>query len=291
MKSMTAYGSSKYSSDDFEINLEIKSLNSRFLDLSFSITKELQIYEAIIRSLICKNIFRGKVSIFLNFKDLRCSNNININKNKLLKYFEIYQTICNLTTNKLNFDRFINLEEILSFNLDYSENSLLKDTLIKLSNEALEVYLKSAIFEGNSMKDFLSSSLFKITISINQIKTKFSEFKSNAFNKLKNHLETTLANFIPETEISRVLFEASMYVEKSDISEEIIRLEAHIKKIENIIEENPMSIGKTLNFIYLEMHREINTIGSKFSSNSSFEDILLVKEEIEKSREVVQNIE
>jgi len=98
-----------------------------------------------------------------------------------------------------------------------------------------------------------------------------------------------LGTFIKEEDHKKLLLETAIYVEKADVTEELIRLKNHIDKFSVLLEEKT-ELGKKLNFILQEMHREINTIGSKFNSTKVFDDIIFIKEEIEKCREIIQNV-
>jgi uncharacterized protein (TIGR00255 family) len=108
---------------------------------------------------------------------------------------------------------------------------------------------------------------------------------------MEQNITLLLGNKLDDNDLKRLMLEVSIYVEKSDITEEIVRLKDHLEKFSNTLKSNNISVGKSLNFILQEMHREINTIGSKFSTKESYEHILAIKEEIEKCREIIQNVE
>jgi len=156
-------------------------------------------------------------------------------------------------------------------------------------NEALSAHLKMAVTEGDSMKEYCLNSLSTMSSALNRIEEEFPIYKKEIFTKLKENIENLLGTFIKEEDHKKLLLETAIYVEKADVTEELIRLKNHIDKFSVLLEEKT-ELGKKLNFILQEMHREINTIGSKFNSTKVFDDIIFIKEEIEKCREIIQNV-
>ncbi len=132
--------------------------------------------------------------------------------------------------------------------------------------------------------DDISFGLCKLLIDF-----EFPKYKKEIYLKLKDNIEELLGTFIKQEDHKKLLLETAIYVEKADITEEIVRLNNHIDKFSALLEEKT-ELGKKLNFILQEMHREINTIGSKFNSTKVFDDTILIKEEIEKCREIIQNV-
>jgi len=160
---------------------------------------------------------------------------------------------------------------------------------MKTLDEAITAHQKMALTEGDSMKEYCFNSLSTMSSALNKIETEFPKYKKEIYSRLKDNIEELLGAFTKEEDHKKLLLETAIYVEKADITEEIVRLNNHIDKFSALLEEKT-ELGKKLNFILQEMHREINTIGSKFNSTKVFDDIILIKEEIEKCREIIQNV-
>ncbi|HHE38985.1 MAG TPA: DUF1732 domain-containing protein [Candidatus Cloacimonetes bacterium] len=172
----------------------------------------------------------------------------------------------------------------------YEQNDIEKKVLITLK-KAINEHQKMALIEGRAMKKFIKKSFNEMIKALDKIKKEFPNHKKKIYLKMMKNIEQILDSELKDDDYKRVMLEAALYIEKADVNEEIIRIEDHIDKFLNILNEKENEIGKTLNFILQEMHREINTIGSKYNSKTIFSEILTIKEEIEKCREIVQNVE
>jgi uncharacterized protein (TIGR00255 family) len=290
MRSMTGYGKSVYSGEDFILEFEIKSVNSRFLEIRLSVPRELTFLEIEINNKIKGTISRGKISGKLNLVSFEPPELI-INRSKLASYLKVMHEIKDITGNQgdIPLDFFLQNEEILYHNEDLSGHSILKEKVFYVIEEGLNEHQRSARNEGESMRNFLVSSSLQMHKSLDIIKGSFPEYKSEISSRMQNAASNLYKGKLCDEDMNRISLEIAFYIEKADVTEEIIRLEHHIKKFSEAILAAE-DIGKTLNFLLQEMHREINTIGSKYSHNSIFEEIILIKEEIEKCREMVQNV-
>jgi uncharacterized protein (TIGR00255 family) len=289
---MTGYGKAAFFSEEFDIEIEVKSVNNRFLDLKLMLPRELSSLEMLFRQKIKSFINRGKVDIRLNINDKRIPKLV-LNEERLNSFKEIYSKI----NEKIGSSNGIPLEVVLRENgIVTSEayeidGTSYAEALLDTLGKALIEHQKMAINEGESMQDFLVSSLSRINTSLGTIENEFPEYKQDLFMKFKKQISELLNSVLDEDTEKRILVETAMYIEKADVNEEIVRLYNHIEKFRNKLYLNDVEIGKSLNFILQEMHREINTIGSKFNSSNVFSQVLTIKEEIEKCREMVQNVE
>lgn len=292
MKSMTGYGRATFSNESFDIDIEIKSVNQKFLDLKISIPRELNFYELTARDLISKKIKRGKVDTRLTIIDKRIPQ-IEIDELKLNAYKTVYEKISEITqTNREIFlQRILDEPGVIISKGNSSEDPELVNILNSVLNEAVNKHQIMAHSEGLSMKEYICSSFEKMSSSIAHIKSEFPVFKEFLFNRLKDSVLDLVKNELKEDSITRLMTEAAVYADKADVTEEVVRIENHIAKVNHIIQTEQKEIGKTINFILQEMQREINTIGSKFSDPSVFNDIIFVKEEVEKCKEIIQNVE
>ncbi len=290
MKSMTGYGKDNIFTDDYNLSVEIKSLNNRFLDLSIYLPQELNSLENEIKALFKDKIFRGKFDVRIDVLDKRVPTT-KINEPKLRLISELINKAAEIS----GFQKNVNLLELISspemLIVDDADNEKLFQDILHSTKKAIENHQKMALIEGNKMSEYIKNSLSNMSKSLSEIEKEFPNYKKNLFDKLVKNMQTLLKDEINEDDKHKILVETSIKIDKSDITEEIIRLKSHIEKFEKLLDVNNMPLGKKFNFILQEMHREINTIGSKYNSNIVFDDILFIKEEIEKCREIIQNVE
>lgn len=287
---MTGYGKAKIQKNDMDCEIEIKSINGRFLDMRIYLPREISFFEYPIRQHIGKVLSRGTVEIRVTFADRR-EPAFKLNEVKLMKYYELVKQAQAL----LDIDEDISLEYLLNEpgiiesinNLDEDKQlaELLNLTLEK-AIEALELSLRA---EASNIKETLKHSSDLMLKTLDNIEKEIQPFKEELYSILKHRVTELLSNFNAEMLEQRLVQELAIYIDKYDIQEEISRLKCHINTLLATLEKEE-DTGKTLNFILQEMQREANTLGSKFSTARTFTYVLTLKEEIEKCREIVQNV-
>lgn len=291
MKSMTGFGKAGYSDDNYEINIEIKSVNSRFLDLKFKLPYEISFLEPVFSKTISQKVKRGKVDVYTNFVNKKPPA-LELNAETLKTYWDMYSRAKEVlkTDANLPFTKVLSERDVIAVKKDDLESGAFIELVRSVLDKALDEHQKMAQNEGKSMLEFLTASLEIMQKSIDKLKKAFPEYKEEIHKKLKTNVENLLKNKLEGDDQKRFLQEIAFYIEKADVNEEIVRLQHHLEKFKNKLNTGT-EVGKSLNFILQEMLREINTIGSKFNSTNAFNDVLTIKEEIEKCRELVQNVE
>lgn len=287
---MTGYGRAKYLDEDIDLEIEIRSVNSRFLDLRIKQPYHLSFMEAEISKKINKKIVRGKVDININLNLLKPPD-MELNEQMTKAYWELYKKVKELvnTNAHLPFAKLLSEKDVIRIGkTEIDEDNMNRIIMITL-DEAITAHQKMALIEGDSMKEYCLNSLSTMRSALCKMEAVFPQYKKDIYSSLKDNIEEILGKFIEAEDHKKLLLETAIYVEKADITEEIVRLNNHIDKFSALLEEKT-ELGKKLNFVLQEMHREINTIGSKFNSTKVFDDIILIKEEIEKCREIIQNV-
>ena len=290
MKSMTGYGRAKYLDENIDLEIEIRSVNSRFLDLRIKQPYHLSFMEAEISKEINKMIIRGKVDVNINLNLLKAPD-MELNEDMAKAYWKLYKKAKEIvkTDAHLPFAKLLSEKDVMRIGKTEINEENMSRIIISTLDEAITTHQKMALTEGDSMKKYCLNSLSTMSSALNKIEAEFPKYKKEIYSKLKDNIEDLLGAFIKEEDHKKLLLETAIYVEKADITEEIVRLNNHIDKFSALLEEKT-ELGKKLNFILQEMHREINTIGSKFNSTKVFDDTILIKEEIEKCREIIQNV-
>jgi len=281
IQSMTGFG--KGVAGNFKV--EIRSVNHKNLDIQLSIPPYMYSYEPEIKKLVKQMFERGRIDIYVPRLD---------DEGRELRL--------NIPVAKRYYDAFAALKEELSLSGDISLELLSSQRDIFLMNEpavaaaeffnaldmALKELEKSRIEEGMHLADDIMGRLALLKKYLNAIENKRLEVIAGAKAALLERLKELLGN-APIDE-SRVIQEVAIMIEKSDITEEIVRAGRHLKSFEELINSDDPS-GKKMDFIIQELRREANTIGSKTSDIEIAENVIEMKHEVEKVREQVQNIQ
>ncbi len=290
IESMTGFGSASLQSDKFTIEVEIKSINSRFLDIAVRLPRSLNNKEIEIRNLIKKNINRGKISLNIFLKKDGAENGIpNYDKNSLVGIAKLLRNI--KADSELKEE--IQLSDILSFhNVLFSDSSEYSDEEFELTKKALlDSINKLKVMRGEEGEQLvldLQNRVNKIESVVDEIVVLGKESVKIYFQKLKERAKDLVENLAEYDD--RLKMELAMLSEKYDITEETVRLKSHINQFRQTLDSG-VEVGKKLNFVVQEMNREANTINNKSVSLEISNSGILIKEELEKIREQIQNIE
>ncbi|MBP7309943.1 MAG: YicC family protein [Candidatus Cloacimonetes bacterium] len=290
MKSMTGYGRSAVSQNDIEIEIEIKSVNSRYLDLKIYLPRDLGFHEIAIRRYVATYLSRGAVEIRINFTDRRPPSLV-LNKGNLLKYHDLASAAVSelALQDRVSIEFLLNEPGVIENQKNLAEDPILAELLDKALTLALDKAAASMEQEGLQTKAVLAESMHKLIAAVRDVSTHVEPFKADLYQNMLNRIKDLIGNYHLENLEQRLVQELAIYVDKYDIGEELSRLESHYQTFMSTLEKDG-EIGKTLNFIIQEMQREANTLGSKFSTSKSFPLVLVIKEEVEKCREIIQNV-
>lgn len=290
INSMTGFGKSVAAVSGSIFEIEIKSVNHRFLEISPKLPIALQNLEYEIREIIRSKIHRGKIYLFISLKNNFTENS---SQNLDLKTADgIFNSILQLKSH-LKIEEDIKLSHLLMFKeIFYKEaEELSEEQFTQLKNgihTALDAMIVMRSKEGAELKRDIKEKLASIENSIVEIKRLHKENLAEYLDRFRTRANELLQNISIKNE--RLEEELALLTEKSDISEEIVRLESHIKYFHDTL-KNGNEVGRKLNFICQELHREANTISSKSISPEVIHHSVSMREDIEKIREQVQNIE
>jgi uncharacterized protein (TIGR00255 family) len=286
---MTGYGSSQYNSGEKSINIELRSLNSKGLDLNPRIPSALKPYEIELRNLLSELLVRGKVDCTIKIDYLPGASPVQINKTLLRNYLKELtliaeeQTIAapDLLSIVMRIPNVIDTEEDV---IEENEWKGLKEALIK-SADQLKSFRKD---EGAKLKDDL---LKRINLIAGLLKN-IEDTEKQRIDKIKNRLTEQLKAIQSEAGFDKNRLEQEMiyFLEKLDVTEEIVRLKTHCNYFTETIENKDAEKGKKLGFIAQEVGREINTIGSKASDADMQKLVVQMKDELEKIKEQLNNV-
>lgn len=291
MKSMTGYGSYESQSDNYHLKIDMKSVNNRYCDIFIKLPALLFSYEDKIKRFIKKDVKRGKVEVFIKLNKLsKDDNSFDVDLPLAKNYYNASRDISNYLglNNDLSIKDIITMPGVLVESEDNEVSKELEDLLFTTLTKALESFITSRLSEGQAIKEDFNTKLS----SIKDIVAKVEELSPISLKENEEKLKNKLNNYLDESEIDRqrIATECFLLVDKLSIDEEITRLKIHLDRF-NYIMNLEESIGRKLDFLLQEINREINTIGSKSNNIDILNNVVLVKSEVERIREQVQNIE
>ena len=291
MKSMTGFGSSSLELEDCSIDIEIKSVNNRYLDFNFSMPSYLNFMLEDMKSLIKNKLKRGRVEVYIKIKKYQLSvDSVDINYELAQKIKEKLDSLNQKLDMRsdISVRDLVKYDDVMTFTYKDLDNEFLHDNILKVLDEAVNKIYSMRSIEGDNLREDLSTNLSKIEDQISKIpsltENSVKEYRENLFNKISELLDEE------KIDKDRMYLEVALMADKADINEELKRFDSHIVQFKSTMDIKDC-IGRKLDFIIQEMNREINTISSKSNDESISVCVIEVKSLIEKLREQVQNIE
>lgn len=287
---MTGYGKGSVQIGEFTVEAEIKSFNNRFLDLSVKLPKNFSQKEFEIREKVKNKIKRGKLylTVFIS-RDDNESKLIPLDTEGLQEAISMVKKIKEIAGIKTE----ITLNEIMNFQNYFFAESFLNEEedyphIEKAVILAIDELEKMRLLEGKELKNDLSQRVKSIAETVEKIESCNPQAIVDYFEKIKERAKQLVSEIIDNPD--RLNSELALLSERYDVTEECVRLKSHIKMFLDTIKSEE-EVGRKLNFISQEMNREANTINSKTISTEISQYGIYIKEELEKIREQIQNIE
>ena len=289
MYSMTGYGRADYNENGLNLVVEIKTVNNRNLDLNCKMPRMFLSLEDGKRKLVQSYIQRGRVDLFINFSDMReQAANVEVDLAKAQAYYNASKTIADALslTNDISVSQLMKSPDVIVDAIS-SDATEFKDIVINTVAEALKNLNSMRLVEGEKLvKDLLS----RVEV-IENLAGKIKERAPLVAKEYKEKLKTRIEEFLLDVKYdeARLLNEVAFYTDRVNIDEELTRLKSHIGQFRKIVDASES--GKKLDFLMQEFNRETNTICSKSNDIEVTNYALALKNEIEKVREQVQNLE
>ncbi len=293
LKSMTGFGRSEYSDGKRNIVAEIKAVNHRYSDITVKMPRRYSFAEERLKALVKDVARRGKIDLSIMVENLTeddtniCLNTVVAKQyyDNLRKLQESFDLAGDITLQYL-----ASLPDVMKAMPDVEDEEELFKSLSIPVIEAAKNLDKMRTIEGAKLTQDIIKRGEMIRQRIDRIEERAPAVVSGYAQKMKERINDLLNGNVVVPE-DRILLEAAVFADKSNITEELVRLDSHILQLDRIIEESKEPDGKKLDFLVQEMNREANTIGSKANDSEITNLVLEIKSEIEKIREQVQNIE
>lgn len=290
--SMTGFGRGESSNNGITATVEIKSVNSRFSDITIRLPQNLRDKETEFRDLIQQNIERGKFNVTVKVEKQDVAElDITIDP----KVVKSYKQLLNSLRKAADINEPVSLSHYLAFNdvfvsreSDEEELKIMTDLVRKAIKKALTNLKAMRSQEGEHLANDLKMRLERIESILKLIEERAKERVPEARTRFQDRIKSLIEDDKFDNE--RLELEIAILADKLDITEEIVRLQSHIKFFREAMDLNG-TVGRKLNFLIQEMNREINTIGSKANDSDISHHVVDLKEILEKIREQIQNIE
>ena len=288
MTSMTGYAYEEKSGDTAVVSVEIKSVNSRFLDLTINLPPYLNQLESYYRKKISEKVLRGKVDVYIRVKELESDTEISADTGVAKSYLEAIKKVAQATgySTEIPLSLIISQPGVLNSNKSYDVEKY-KGLIDPLFDSAIKTFVSDRTREGENMKKDLLAKLSKLE----ECAKFFIEYQPKMEEIFKEQITSKFKELLGEhADENRIMTETAAMLVKYTINEEIVRLNSHISAMKNELENNPVP-GKKLDFICQEMNREINTIGSKNQFAQVGSMVITAKDSLENIREQAKNVE
>ncbi len=290
IKSMTGYGKANLEKNEREYQVEIKSVNHRYLDISVKMPRVLSYLEEMVKKEIATKVKRGKIDVFITFqnnstegKEIKINTEIaKIYIDELKKLAEQEKISANIEVTEIS-----KLPDVLNIQ-NKQEDETIKEELLETVSQATENLVQMRLIEGKKMAEDLLVRIKSVQEKVKEISSLSTGLIEEYVVKLEGRIKEILKN--QEVDSARLAQEVVIYADKCSVEEEVTRLKSHMLQFEKLLNSEE-AIGKKLDFIIQEMNRETNTIGSKANNLEITNDVIDVKTELENIREQIQNIE
>lgn len=289
MKSMTGYGTGEYKGKYKQFSFEVKAVNHRFCEVNLRLPPRFYHFEGELAEFTKKHFKRGRIDIFIRENGSQNRGKVKINETQLDHYLKVIQKF----GKKLKIKEVPRLEYLLTLphvvSLEDDEEDLktlleaFKKTLLSVFHKVEKMREK----EGQEVRKEFEKRISLIEEKVLSVQKKIPDIISDYQKRLKDRIEKLSQQSPDEWRLAQ---EVAYFVDRSDVAEEIQRLQSHLKHFSEVTKEKD-PVGRKLDFILQEMNREINTLGAKSQSTDISKDVVACKHELEKMREQVQNVE
>ena len=292
-KSMTGFGRGEHSDDKRSITVEIRSVNHRYADITVKISRRYAFAEERIKNIVKETVKRGKADVSVIVDNLSEGDvDVRLNEPLAAIYIEKLNRLRSEYALEGNVDIGLisSMPDVLKAIPDVDDEDAVADAISIATRSAADGHDSMRRIEGEKLADDIRMRGELVRNLVAQIETRAPAVVEEYVGRMQERIGELIGEGIEIPE-ERILTEAALFADRSNITEELVRLDSHMKQLALILETKDEPIGKKLDFLVQEMNREANTIGSKANDIEITSRVLEIKSEIEKIREQVQNIE
>lgn len=289
IKSMTGYGQGRATSEGSMFTVQVQSVNRKFLEISVNLDREFMELESAVRQQVGKLVHRGRINVFIQHEmPAEQHSKVVLNKRLAREYLQAYRDLQKQfqLRGEVDLKMVVAAKDVVQVLETHPDKRKIAPLMFRALDEALRKLDAMRIREGKSLEGDFRLRLKKLASEIHAIKKQVPQTLKNYQDKWRKRL----AELQSQADSSRIDREVASFADKIDISEETVRFESHLQQFAQILSGKEPK-GKPLDFLVQELVREANTIGSKANDLAISKRVIIIKSELEKVREQVQNIE
>jgi len=295
LQSMTGFGQATGTVDRYRVRIEVRSVNHRYADVSIKLAREWAFLDEPIRKAVLQKIKRGRIELGVTIErehGAEASRRLLIDWPLVQQYVDAGKQLQQKTgvEGSLTVQELLMSPELVRFEEQHvADAESFKHSFLSLLDKALQQLLNMRLREGAYLQQDLLNRSQRLQQILRSIEQKSAHIVVIVRDRLRDRMQELLDDIV-ELDEQRILTEAAIYADKADIAEEITRLNSHLRQLSSLLNvEEP--VGRKLDFLVQEIHRELTTIGSKTVQTEVVKDVIEMKSELERVREQVQNIQ
>jgi len=289
--SMTGFGRRQGTSGEATVTIEVRSVNHRFLETSIRLPKSMGGLEDILKKTIQQHCARGRVDLTVVIQGARGNGRVpQLDENLAKHYHQALRALQRTLKLKGSIDiaMMAGFRDVIVLSEQSADDPKLFKLVEQLGAKAVRDMVAMRKKEGGLLAKDILCRLACVRTCKTVVSSRASSVTQDAFDRMKLRVEKLLGDAIPD--LPRLNQELAIYADRCDITEELVRLDAHMVQFEQAVQHSE-PVGKTLDFLLQEMGREVNTIGSKANDSAITAEVVRMKAELERLREQVQNVE
>lgn len=291
IKSMTGYGRQKGENERREVQVEIKSVNHRYLDLNVKVPRIYSFLEEPIKTAVSAAVARGKVDIYLSITakeggDAKVSPNLALAGEYLRALEQVRDTYS--LKDDISVMELAHMPDLLTVAREEPDAEEVKTQVLEVLGRALEEYNAMRRTEGERLCEDIARRGQEIGKMVDQVEQRSPQ----SVEEYRQKIAQRMTEILGDSDIAeqRILAEAALFADKVSVTEEVVRLRSHLSQLQKMV-QGDAPVGRKLDFLVQELNREANTIGSKANDYELAQIVIEIKAEIEKIREQIQNLE
>ena len=291
IRSMTGFGRSQEVIDGYSVSFEIKSVNHRYFEFYSRVPRQFGFLEEKLKSFVKDRVSRGKIECYLSIEELEAEDaQVLVNKSLAAGYVNALSKISDVfgLKNDITAMQIARFPEVLSVHKEESDEEKIWNVVKTVADSAVDKFVKMRETEGAKLKEDIAGRAEAILECVSFVEQRSPQ----TVKEYNDRLLARMKEILDERNIdeSRILTEAAIYADKVAVAEETVRLRSHISQLVEFLQSDE-AVGRKMDFLVQEINRETNTIGSKCQDVEITKRVLTMKNEIEKIREQIQNIE
>ena len=295
IKSMTGFGRGEYADETGKVTVEIRAVNHRYLDISVKMPRRYSFAEEAIKAAIKEKLSRGKVEVNVSIDNAgKSDSDVKLDADLAAKYYDALSTLRDSfefgEESKVSLSLLARMPDVIKTSAAEEDEETMTQRLVSAARKATDDISAMRETEGAKLAADLEARADIVSDIRARIEKRAPEIEKEYAAKFKTRVEELLDG-VYEVPEERIALEAAIFADKANITEELVRLDSHVSQLRAFLKTDGEAIGKKIDFLIQEMNREANTIGSKSNDREITSMMLDLKDEIEKIREQVQNIE